>query len=457
MAGAAQGPALEALLEREQLKNAVVARRAGVPRAHKEPSLATRAFLEGLMSPFLGTAGSATFVRILASKSGQTWDRYIGAIRPWFEHASSHELGALPPDPVHFLAWLEAMGSSDSGYSQTKVRCVAMNTMCSLAGVQSPASHPLVKAYREGARRSRGHFRRGRVTAVLCSQLPPPLPPLSPTRAPPTARRGGRAGPSPRTHRRLLNAAARHAALMHCGALRYDDTREGQLGDILFFDDVVDINVFGSKTDKGRIGQTSQMPISILGPDGGPSGSQALVDSICGSLRRLVALPPQTLERLGARLQASHPKDQAGPEALSTWPADLQALARQLYAHGLRAHLLPYYGPWMWEAIDADFDLSRTCSTAQFQRVLQRAFRAHGRPIHRLGSHSLRRGRAAELFHGGIAPAALTRVLRHLSPQSSLPYVLESARASAAAAAMRDASHRSAAISRAAKGRRITP
>ena len=159
------------------------------------------------------------------------------------------------------------------------------------------------------------------------------------------------------------------------------------------------------------------MPIGVLGPDGGPSGSRALVESVGRSLQRLTTLPPHVLGVLGARLQASHPGDRAGPEALSTWPEELQALARQLYAHGLRAHLLPYYGPWMWETLDVDFDLSRTCSTAQFQRALQGAFRAHGRPVSRLGSHSLRRGRAAELFHGGIAPADLSRVLRHLSPQ----------------------------------------
>jgi hypothetical protein len=39
-------------------------------------------------------------------------------------------------------------------------------------------------------------------------------------------------------------------AALHDGALRYDDMREGQLGDILFFPELVDISVFGSKTDR---------------------------------------------------------------------------------------------------------------------------------------------------------------------------------------------------------------
>jgi len=221
----------------------VVARRAGVPRAHKEPSPASRAFIEGFISRSLGAASLAAINPILASKGGQTWDRYIGAIRPWFEHSAANALDPLRPGPSQFLAWLEAAGCTDAGYSQTKVRCVAMDTMCNLAGVPSPNSCLLVKVYREGARRSRGHHRRGRVTAVLCSQLSPLLLPVFPPHVPPAPRRGGRAGPSPRTMRRHRDAAARHAALMHGGALRYDDTREGQLGDILFFENAVEKNV----------------------------------------------------------------------------------------------------------------------------------------------------------------------------------------------------------------------
>ena len=77
------------------------------------------------------------------------------------------------------------------------------------------------------------------------------------------------------------------------GAVRYDGTREGQLGDILFFYDIVDINV-------------SPHPPNILGV-------------------------------LGAPLQATHSGDQPGLEA---WPEELQALVRQLYSYCLRAHLL---------------------------------------------------------------------------------------------------------------------
>ena len=66
-------------------------------------------------------------------------------------------------------------------------------------------------------------------------------------------------------------------------------------------------------------------------------------------------------------------------------------LARPLYARGLSVHLLPYYGPWLWEPIDAGFDLSRSCSTTQFLRAAQAAFEADGQVVPRLGFHSFRK------------------------------------------------------------------
>jgi hypothetical protein len=82
-----------------------------------------------------------------------------------------------------------------------------------------------------------------------------PVPPLSP---PPP--RPGRAIP-PRS-RRAREATARHMAFLHDRALRYADTLEGQLGDTLFFDDCVDISIFGSKTDQLLAGQPAAMPLS---------------------------------------------------------------------------------------------------------------------------------------------------------------------------------------------------
>jgi hypothetical protein len=54
--------------------------------------------------------------------------------------------------------------------------------------------------------------------------------------------------------------------------MRYDDTREGQLGDVSFYRDAV--GIYGSKTDQRRTGQTAQLPPSSAeaeDPGAGPA------------------------------------------------------------------------------------------------------------------------------------------------------------------------------------------
>jgi hypothetical protein len=77
-------------------------------------------------------------------------------------------------------------------------------------------------------------------------------------------------------------------AALHDGALRYDDMREGQLGDILFFPELVDISVFGSKTDRELAGQTATLP------RGGP-GAAGLIRNARVGLERLLELPLSAL------------------------------------------------------------------------------------------------------------------------------------------------------------------
>ena len=406
-----------------------------------------------MLTPHLGEHAAARLEFIVASKGGTTWDRYVGAIRPWFTHAATGALRAFPPDSPTFFMWLKAAAERDRGYAQTKSRCVAIDALCHAADLPTPTEHAIVRTFRDGVRRAKGFARRGQVTAVLRCQLPQLSPlraasPAAPLGNSPRRRSRGRPGPSPGLQRRRSCATIRHAAFMLDGALRYDDTREGQLGDILFFEDVLDVGVFGSKTDPLRVGQTAQIPRSdSRGAGPGLQGSAALTSQVRAGLLRLSELSADIIAAVGTRLSASYPQDHAGTEAFATWPQELQLLARPLYERGLRAHLLPYYGPWMWEPIGPESDLSRTSSTAQFQRAAHAAFRDAGQVIPRLGSHSFRRGRAAELFHGGITPGDLSRVLRHRSPLSSLPYVPESARVTAAGAAMRDAAFRSAGAS----------
>ncbi len=134
---------------------------------------------------------------------------------------------------------------------------------------------------------------------------------------------------------------------------------------------MVEINIFGSKTDPILHGQVAVLPGAGTGPNGtgeGPSGLFSFLETVRSGLRRLESLPPAVLRPMGVHLRAAvSPRDPSrGPEAMATGPADIQSLALPLY--GRQVHTLPYYGPWLWEHLHADFDLSRTCSTHLFQR-----------------------------------------------------------------------------------------
>ena len=190
------------------------------------------------------------------------WNRYASVIGAWFSLSAQQGLPALPADPVRFACWLASAGERDRGYSQTKIRCTAIAAFSELANLPSPDKHPLVLTYRKLALRTKT-FRRGRTRPVLRGHIPALGPGgelASPPRGTPAPRRGGRAGPSPGTRGRRRAATAAHMAVLHDGVLRYDDAREGQLGDVSFYPDAVEIGVFGSKTDPLLEGQSAQMP-----------------------------------------------------------------------------------------------------------------------------------------------------------------------------------------------------
>ncbi len=80
------------------------------------------------------------------------------------------------------------------------------------------------------ALRTKQGGRRGPYRPIFASEIPPP-PPLEHSAAGCVA--GRRTVPA--RSQRARAATAAHMAALHDGALHYNDVREGQLGDILFF------------------------------------------------------------------------------------------------------------------------------------------------------------------------------------------------------------------------------
>ena len=449
MAGStsARGPTLLELRTREDARAELLRRRAGRPRQHKQLHPALGAILQDAVRIGYGSSGplpEALVRSITAGLSATTWNRYLGALRGWHGFASAHGDAFLPADPVRFACFLAEAGERDAGYSQTKIRVCAVRALSELAGTPSPHSHPLVTGYRRGSLRTRGAPRRGSARPIFAHEIP--VPAGSPRRRGQPATRGRSI---PARSRRARSATARHMAFLHDGALRYDDAVEAQIGDVLHFEDVLDVPVFGSKTDRARAGQPAVLPRSA----DPASGCAALIQNVRLGMARLLALDPPSLADIATRFEESNDDPcPTGAEALSTWPADVRSQADRLYAAGIAAHRLPIYGRWLFDDLNAGSDLAATLSTQEFVRLSRATLHEAGVDISNVGAHSFRRGRAVGLTHAGAARGVISDMLRHRNPRSAEHYTLASARNVSLALTMRNASHASPARVAAGRG-----
>ena len=340
-------PSLPELRDRDTLRAAVLARRAGRPRQLKRLLPETEALVQDAIRA--AHSGGAPLPpelvqAITAGLAAPTWNSYTAALRSWRDFASARGFDPIPADPTRFACYRAEEGRDERGCSQTKARICTIRALSDLVGAPSPHEHPLVAGYRPGARRMKV-ARRGSVRPIFAHEIPRPG-------SSPLARgRGGRSLPA--RSRRARDATALHLAFLHDGALRYDYMLEGQLGDILCFDSYLDVSVFGSKTDRRLAGQPATMPRS---PEP-TSGAAGLFQAARSGMERLLALPQEALAAIAARFQAAN--DDPCPtrrEALATWPDDIRALADRLYAAGIAAHRLPVFGRWLFD----DRDLTRT-------------------------------------------------------------------------------------------------
>ena len=226
----------------------------------------------------------------------------------------------------------------------------------------------------------------------------------------------------------------RAASVMGAAGLRYDCLQEAQLGDAIILPELVDLTIFGSKTDSALRGQATVLPTSDLANAGAP----ALIEGTRAGLQRLLALPDDVLGAVADRFRATCSTRAIGQGAaeFTNWPQDIQSLAAPLYARALPVHCLPIYGTWLFARLDASSDLSEAVPYTQFLRMSRAALASTGMVMVGHGSHSFRRGRAGELFHGGASEPAVTEMLRHRSAASTRPYITDATRMAGLAATM---------------------
>ena len=269
-------------------------------------------------SPGAGAVAPSSAAAALLSrgKSPGTWNRYASTLTRGEAYATLHATPFLPADPTHFANFLAEAAGAAGGGCQTKQRVCAIDALSAVARVPSPASDALVRDVRDGLRRAGRSVRGRRARPVFSYELPtaaslpspslrsrrPPFAPVAlpsfapvalPTGFAPVARSGprhlepGGADAPLSVHKRARAQALRTAAILEAAGLRYDDLMEAQLGDAIFFGDLVDLAIFGSKTDPLLVGQAAVMPASAA-PN---SGAAALREGTLLALHRLRALP----------------------------------------------------------------------------------------------------------------------------------------------------------------------
>ena len=366
-------------------------------------------------------------------RAPNTWNRYTSTLVQWELYAARVGSSFLPADPTHFGNFLAEAAVGALGHTQTKQRSCAIAALSQLAGVPSPVEDALVRDVRAGLRRTlRGT--RGRVRPIFSYELPDAdaLPSLPRGRGSGPRRLAPGAAVAPLSVRKRAPAQAMScAAMLAAAALRFDDIVEGQIGDAVVLPDVVDLSIFGLKTDSNLSGQPAVLP----GPAVPGTGAHAFLDGIA-------ALPPAVLQPLAARFRASFTAREVGQGALelAAWPADIRALAAPLYAAGLPVHCLPLYGQWQHTRLTAESDLGEGVSRPTFLALTTHILASEGVEVAGMAGHSFRRGRAEELFHGQASRETVAEVLRHRSVASTRPYITDAARVASLAVTITAAS-----------------
>lgn len=419
-------------------------RRAGVPREAKQLKPATMRILNMAIqsrnsSTSLpgGPASTATapplapalIAMLSKGKSANTWNGYATALRGWEAFSTTSGTSFLPADPTHFANFLATAAATERGYGQTKQRVNAIAAISSLAEVPSPAKHALVTGFRAGALRTLT-FHRGQKVAILSADLrlaaqslPSLVPcPLAPQRGPRRSRWTAAWGEAVLTHMHYLTDAS----------LRWDDAQEGQLGDHLWFPQsrLVDVGIYGSKTDPMLLGQPGMM----VWPEDAASGANRLLRGTRAGLERLAALPSDVLAAIVSRFRIKHSyAGVPGVAAMRTWPPPVLEAANALYAKGLPVHCLPVFGRWLVDDLVAETDLSAPVPYNAFLRSIRRIMAAAGIATADVGAHSFRRGGTAERVEEGASNVQIMHLLRHRSAASGRTYILSSARSAALA------------------------
>lgn len=92
-------------------------------------------------------------ITVLHSRATSSTKKYLGAFRRWKAWASEHTLPVFPAQVHHVALYLQHLAEALESKSAAEEAVNALTWVHSLAGVEPPASNPLVRATLEGIQR----------------------------------------------------------------------------------------------------------------------------------------------------------------------------------------------------------------------------------------------------------------------------------------------------------------
>ena len=114
---------------------------------------------------------------VLRSRANSSTKKYMGAFKCWKAWAKAHKLSVFPAESCHIALYLQHIGNQAKSKAAAEEAVNALNWVHSLAGMDSPASNPLVQATLQGLKRMLAQLvqKKRPITSEMLQEIHPTL------------------------------------------------------------------------------------------------------------------------------------------------------------------------------------------------------------------------------------------------------------------------------------------
>ena len=209
--------------------------------------------LQELEDPELAEIAKQLPGTVLRSRANSSTKKYMGAFKRWKAWAKAHKLSVFPAESCHIALYLQHIGNQAKSKAAAEEAVNALNWVHSLAGMDSPASNPLVQATLQGLKRMLAQpvQKKRPITSEMLQEI----------------------ATDANNHPTLANLRLATACLLaYSGFLRFDELIHVRVSDLVISPDMMKIKIPRSKTDQLRQGDeilvarsfTPRCPVAML-------------------------------------------------------------------------------------------------------------------------------------------------------------------------------------------------